>query len=164
MREQFTTLARYNRWANRRVYEACAALSDADYRRPRPAFFGSIHGTLNHLLAGDRVWLGRFGWILPRFIIRIAPACSGMSVYIEWMKQISSTTLPTHGKMSLTHLPHFPCCRNENGDFSRPFFVFRSDLRSTIFGRWPARLAISPGLSCPSPTGTARCSSVSRSA
>jgi uncharacterized damage-inducible protein DinB len=55
-------MARYNQWANRRLYDACAKLSGEDYLRPRPAFFGSIHGTLNHILVGDRVWLGRFGW------------------------------------------------------------------------------------------------------
>jgi uncharacterized damage-inducible protein DinB len=53
------TFGRYNRWANRRLYDACAALGEAEYRKPRQAFFGSIHGTLNHLLVGDRVWLGR---------------------------------------------------------------------------------------------------------
>jgi uncharacterized damage-inducible protein DinB len=57
--EHFRTLGRYNRWANGRLYDACALLDDAEYRKPRPAFFGSIHGTLNHLLVGDRVWLGR---------------------------------------------------------------------------------------------------------
>ena len=53
------TLAAYNGWANRRLYEACGRLSDADYRAARPSFFGSIHATLNHILVGDRVWLGR---------------------------------------------------------------------------------------------------------
>ena len=52
-------LAGYNKWANRRLYEACGRLDDADYRAPRPSFFGSIHATLNHILVGDRVWLGR---------------------------------------------------------------------------------------------------------
>jgi uncharacterized damage-inducible protein DinB len=53
------TLARYNRWANRRLYEACGALDDDAYRADRGAFFGSIHRTLNHILVGDRAWLGR---------------------------------------------------------------------------------------------------------
>jgi uncharacterized damage-inducible protein DinB len=53
-------LARYNALANRRLYEACARLSDAERKRRRPAFFGSIHGTLNHLMVGDRIWLARF--------------------------------------------------------------------------------------------------------
>lgn len=56
----FQTFARYNRWANTRLYDACAQLPDAEYRRDRKAFFGSIHNTLNHLLVGDRVWMGRF--------------------------------------------------------------------------------------------------------
>jgi uncharacterized damage-inducible protein DinB len=52
--------ARYNAWANRRLYDAAARLSDADYRAERGAFFGSVHGTLNHLLVGDRIWMRRF--------------------------------------------------------------------------------------------------------
>lgn len=53
-------LARYNRWMNERLYEACALLSDAERKRDMGAFFRSIHGTLNHLLLTDRVWMGRF--------------------------------------------------------------------------------------------------------
>jgi uncharacterized damage-inducible protein DinB len=53
-------MAAYNRWANRRLYAAAAALPDADYRRPAGAFFGSLHGTLNHLLVTDRNWMSRF--------------------------------------------------------------------------------------------------------
>ena len=53
-------LARYNSLANRRLYDACAQLSDAERKKPRPAFFRSIHGTLNHILVGDRIWLTRF--------------------------------------------------------------------------------------------------------
>jgi uncharacterized damage-inducible protein DinB len=59
-RDYFHRFARYNRWANACVYAACAALSTEDYRAQRPAFFGSIHNTLNHILVADRVWLGRF--------------------------------------------------------------------------------------------------------
>jgi uncharacterized damage-inducible protein DinB len=59
MHEHLRRMARYNAWANRRLYAACAQLSEAEYKKPRPAFFGSIHGTLNHLLIGDWVWLAR---------------------------------------------------------------------------------------------------------
>ncbi|MDI1285392.1 MAG: DinB family protein [Reyranella sp.] len=52
--------ARYNRLANERLYEACAALSDEERRRDLGAFFKSVHGTLNHLLLGDRIWMTRF--------------------------------------------------------------------------------------------------------
>jgi uncharacterized damage-inducible protein DinB len=57
---QFEMLAAYNAWANERLYAAAAQLSDADYRADRGAFFGSLHGTLNHLLLGDRIWMHRF--------------------------------------------------------------------------------------------------------
>ena len=53
-------MARYNRWMNERLYALCAGLDDDERKRDRGAFFGSIHGTLNHLLWGDRMWLGRF--------------------------------------------------------------------------------------------------------
>lgn len=58
--EHFRQLARYNAWANRLLYDAVAMLDDASYRADRGAFFKSLHGTLNHLLATDRVWLSRF--------------------------------------------------------------------------------------------------------
>ena len=59
MKPYFMRLAHYNRWANRRLYEAAASLNDEAYRREMDAFFGSLHGTLNHVLVGDRVWLWR---------------------------------------------------------------------------------------------------------
>ncbi len=58
--QNFRVLARYNALANRRLYEACARLPDGERKKRRPAFFGSIHGTLNHLMVGDRIWLARF--------------------------------------------------------------------------------------------------------
>src|SRR5205085_9094084 len=35
-------------------------LNEEEYRRPRDGSFGSIHGLLNHILLGDRIWLARF--------------------------------------------------------------------------------------------------------
>ncbi|MGA6974306.1 MAG: DinB family protein [Candidatus Binatus sp.] len=57
---QFGTLAKYNTWMNRSMYDTCAALSDEERKRDLHAFFGSIHRTLNHLLLTDRVQMGRF--------------------------------------------------------------------------------------------------------
>jgi uncharacterized damage-inducible protein DinB len=52
--------AHYNAWANARLYDAAARLSVEQYRADRGAFFKSVHGTLNHLLATDRIWMRRF--------------------------------------------------------------------------------------------------------
>lgn len=65
MRDHLSRMARYNRWANERLYAALQGLSTDAYHRARPAFFGSIHGTLNHILVGDRHWLARIEG-LPR--------------------------------------------------------------------------------------------------
>ena len=60
MKSTFAMLAGYNAWANARVYDAAAQLSNAEYRADRGAFFKSLHGTLNHLLVADRLWMRRF--------------------------------------------------------------------------------------------------------
>jgi uncharacterized damage-inducible protein DinB len=60
MKDHYTSFAAYNAWANRRLYDAATGLSDAEYRADKGAFFKSMHGTLNHLLATDRIWMKRF--------------------------------------------------------------------------------------------------------
>ena len=60
MKAHYAAFARYNAWANRRLYDAAGELSDEEYRADRGAFFKSMHGTLNHLLTADRVWMHRF--------------------------------------------------------------------------------------------------------
>ena len=59
MRSHFQMMASYNRWANDRLYGMAAALSAELYRRDVGVFFKSLHGTLNHLLATDRIWMHR---------------------------------------------------------------------------------------------------------
>jgi len=56
----YRMFAHYNAWANGRLYAAAARLSVEQYRADRGAFFKSVHGTLNHLLVTDRIWMQRF--------------------------------------------------------------------------------------------------------
>ncbi|WP_425405418.1 DinB family protein [Hwanghaeella sp.] len=58
-------MAGYNAWQNRSLYLAADGLSDAERRRDRGAFFGSLHATLNHLLWADRIWMSRFSDLDP---------------------------------------------------------------------------------------------------
>lgn len=53
-------MATYNEWMNAKIYEAAKSLPDEELSVDKKAFFGSILGTLNHLVAGDTVWLKRF--------------------------------------------------------------------------------------------------------
>lgn len=58
--DHFQRMALYNTRANVILYEACARLPHEALVEPRPAFFGSILGALNHILVGDRIWMARF--------------------------------------------------------------------------------------------------------
>ena len=58
--DHYRMFGRYNAWANGRLYDAAAQLTTGQYRADRGAFFKSVHGTLNHLLATDRIWMQRF--------------------------------------------------------------------------------------------------------
>lgn len=60
LNDHFALLERYNRWFNGQILQACAELSDTQRKRDQGAYFGSIHGTLNHILLADQLWLGRF--------------------------------------------------------------------------------------------------------
>ena len=61
MKSLFQDLAEANRYINREWLEVLAPLSLKELDRPQGAFFGTIFGTFNHILLGDRVWLGRLG-------------------------------------------------------------------------------------------------------
>lgn len=58
--DYYVTMANYNQWMNQRLYALCAEIPDETRKADVGAFFKSIHGTLNHLLYGDRIWMGRF--------------------------------------------------------------------------------------------------------
>ncbi len=60
MLDHYRMFAAYNAWANRTLYAEVGKLDDEAFRRNLGAFFGSLHGTLNHLLAADRIWMKRF--------------------------------------------------------------------------------------------------------
>jgi len=59
IKAHFVMMAQYNAWANERLFRMAGALPDELYRRDVGAYFKSMHGTLNHLLTGDRIWMWR---------------------------------------------------------------------------------------------------------
>jgi uncharacterized damage-inducible protein DinB len=60
------TMTAYNAEMNRRLYSASERIADVERRRDRGAFWGSLHGTLCHLLWGDQAWMSRFdNWPKP---------------------------------------------------------------------------------------------------
>ncbi len=104
MLRHFRMLADYNRWANARVYDAAAQLSDAEFHEDRGAFFGSLHGTLNHLLVTDRLWMHRFngngdlpaalGVVLHEDLAGLRTAREAEDRRIaDWIETLDETTL-----------------------------------------------------------------------
>ncbi len=66
MCDHFQTFARFNQWANREIYDVVTNLPETEVYKKRPAaYFGSIQGTLNHILVIDRLWFGRIAGIDP---------------------------------------------------------------------------------------------------
>lgn len=56
----YQLMAAYNRWMNRKLYAVCAEIPDGKRREDLGAFFKSMHGTLNHILLADYIWMDRF--------------------------------------------------------------------------------------------------------
>ena len=50
----------YNYWANARILRSAAQLSSAQFLAPYPVSFGSLRGTLVHILGAEYNWRMRF--------------------------------------------------------------------------------------------------------
>lgn len=58
-KQHFELLAQYNQWMNTNLYRVTSTLSHHDLVQARGAFFGSVLGTLNHIMVADITWLSR---------------------------------------------------------------------------------------------------------
>jgi len=92
----FRKLALANRLANARLHRACAALPVDELTKPRPAFFGSVQATLNHILLVDRFYLNALeGHPLNRAALDEARACPDLPTLAAW-QATSDTRLLAH--------------------------------------------------------------------
>jgi uncharacterized damage-inducible protein DinB len=57
--DSFCNDGSYYAWANARLFRMAGTLADELYRKEVGAYFKSLHGTLNHLLVADRIWMRR---------------------------------------------------------------------------------------------------------
>jgi uncharacterized damage-inducible protein DinB len=60
LKSNFVLMAEYNKWMNESIYLAALDLSHEELTSDRGSFFGSVIGTLNHILVADIIWLKRF--------------------------------------------------------------------------------------------------------
>lgn len=98
-------LLAYHQWAYERILEAVAPLDEEAYRAPRGLFFGSLHGTLNHLAVVDRIWFARVQrepWQFERLDAEAAPDRAGLADFLNdgvgaWRLWLSKQTDATLG-------------------------------------------------------------------
>jgi uncharacterized damage-inducible protein DinB len=67
--EETRTLYSFNRWANRRLLKAVQVLQWEDLTRDLRASYGSIRGTLVHIIWGEWLWLRRWQGESPKQIL-----------------------------------------------------------------------------------------------
>lgn len=58
--DHLRSLLAYNQWANERVLEATEDVGELEFEKPFGASYGSLRGTLSHILAAQFVWEARF--------------------------------------------------------------------------------------------------------
>lgn len=84
------TMAAYNRWQNEAVLAAVERLDQAVLDADVGLFFGSITGTLNHLVWGDRLWLHRFaGTAQPE----AASIAQSTTLFTDWPRLTAARRL-----------------------------------------------------------------------
>ena len=92
--EHARTMARYNTWQNRSLYDAAEAVGEEDRRRDRGAFFGSVHATLSHLIWADHMWMARFDrWERPSGGIAESPAWVGDWATLKSKRRITDARI-----------------------------------------------------------------------
>jgi uncharacterized damage-inducible protein DinB len=129
-------MATYNEWMNTKLYEAAGSLPDEELAADRKAFFGSILGTLNHLVAADTVWLKRFARhpanhpaleplrqiAAPERLDQLLfPNIRELSAHRKWLDQIILEWAHSITEQDLDHALHYANMKGEPAD--RRFFA-----------------------------------------
>ncbi|PAU63730.1 DinB family protein [Pseudomonas indica] len=97
----------YHGWAYRRLLAAVEPLGEDAWKAPCGLFFGSLHGTLNHLAVADRIWLARVrGQPAPFARLDAEAAASrteladylaeGVQAWLQFLDQHDDVSLAAH--------------------------------------------------------------------
>lgn len=126
----FRKLAMMNRLANARLHRSCAGLPAEEYAAPRVAFFGSIRGTLNHILLVDRFYIGALeGRGLDRGALEEARACPDLPRLTAWQAACDARLLALTEGLTSDRLDEIiPVDRGDRVQHDR-----RDDLLSHLF-------------------------------
>jgi len=127
-------MAQYNEWMNAKLYETAARLPREELEKERGAFFGSLLGTLNHIMVGDIIWLKRMAAhpaahrSLEPVRLRASPSALNEILYRDFAeltharKDLDKTILSWTAELSGADLDHALEYRNMKGVPGRKLF------------------------------------------
>jgi len=84
--KDFQTLYNYNCWANARVHDTVAKLTEEQYTRDLSNSFGSVRDTLTHILAAEWIWLRRWQGESPKALLDPADFPDLATLRAKWME------------------------------------------------------------------------------
>ena len=82
--EQYQKMWRYNDWAWDHVFNSMAQISEDEYMKERPFFWGSLHGLLSHSLAAEVIWINRLNGVSPKRLLTADDFSGLQAIKTEW--------------------------------------------------------------------------------
>jgi uncharacterized damage-inducible protein DinB len=84
----FRTFINYNEWANRRILKAAQVLSGAEFQKDMTSSFsfGSLHGTLVHIMGAEWIWSSRWQGVSPKALLKEEDYPTLVSVQTRWQQ------------------------------------------------------------------------------
>ena len=89
-KQDILTLYKYNQWANAKILNAAANLSQEQFLADAPYPHGGLRGTLTHTLFAEWVWRNRWQGNSPTFRIRPEEFLTFEALRTRWMEEEKS--------------------------------------------------------------------------
>jgi len=97
---------KYNLWANLRLLDACAHLSDAQLDATTRGTFGSVRETLIHIFAGEEGYVQRFTGKLPTPRLQELAPFAGFDETAATSEDVGGSTDRDRGAMEPSQVLH----------------------------------------------------------
>ena len=120
--ELLRTLFQYNQWADRRMVDACSALTNEQFTRDLGSSFQSVRDTLVHLYGAEWVWNERIEGRSPTSLVSGAgfPDLASVRAKLEEMDSFYLAYVTRLTQQDLEHVIHYKSFAGE--EFSNPLW------------------------------------------